>query len=189
MKALIDMRKMRSSTQPSEGSKAGLTQQAPFLVREIDRTSSIQDSLSGTGSQIISFYAVREGLVPWDWLFLEKLKSIRNLGGSIRMGCWFGRDGSNREAKEMNHTGEREQASSKHFFQISHRVGITTSVALRYRSPQSHPGLALLSQSLRCHSNHFQLQDYDQNLIGICYLTCSNILYQSKEDIRTHPPR
>lgn len=37
-----------------------------------------------------------KGLVPWDWLFLEKLKSIRNLGvaSSIRRGCWFGRDGS-----------------------------------------------------------------------------------------------
>lgn len=45
---------------------------------------------------VISFYAVREGLVSWDWLFLKKVKSIRNLGvaSSIRRGCWFGRDGS-----------------------------------------------------------------------------------------------
>lgn len=48
------------------------------------------------GSKIISFFAVWEGLVPWDWLFLEKVKSIRNLGvaSSISRGCWFGRDGS-----------------------------------------------------------------------------------------------
>lgn len=41
-------------------------------------------------------FSVREGLVPWDWLFLEKVKSIRNLGvaSSISRGCWFGRDGS-----------------------------------------------------------------------------------------------
>lgn len=37
-------------------------------------TYSMKDSLSGTGSKIISFYAVREGLVPWDWLFLVKVK-------------------------------------------------------------------------------------------------------------------
>lgn len=45
----------------------------PILLITMHRTSSIQDSLSlfGTGSQIISFYPVREGLVPWDWLFLE----------------------------------------------------------------------------------------------------------------------
>ena len=44
----------------------------------------------------ISFFAVREGLVPWDWLFLEKVKSIRNLvvASSIRRAFWFGRDGS-----------------------------------------------------------------------------------------------
>ncbi len=72
-----------------------------LITMQRDRShffSSIQDSLSlsRTGSQKISFYAVREGLVPWDWLFLEKVKSIRNLGvaSSIRRGCWFGRDGS-----------------------------------------------------------------------------------------------
>lgn len=73
-----------------------------LITMQRDRShffSSIQDSLSlsRTGSQKILCGSGGLGsLFLRDWLFLEKVKSIRNLGvaSSIRRGCWFGRDGS-----------------------------------------------------------------------------------------------